>query len=55
MIVVAKPTPVARKGGIMGFTKKTLHCLGCNAKIASGTVCAHCKPKEGEDKPKDGS
>ena len=24
----------------MGFTKKTLHCLGCKAKIASGTVCA---------------
>ena len=46
--VVAKPTPVARKGGIMGFTKKTLHCLGCKAKIASGTVCGHCKPREGE-------
>ncbi|CAH0374345.1 unnamed protein product [Pelagomonas calceolata] len=46
--VVAKPTPVARKGGIMGFTKKTLHCLGCKAKISSGTVCGHCKPREGE-------
>ena len=32
----------------MGFTKKTLHCLGCKAKISSGTVCAHCKPREGE-------
>ena len=32
----------------MGFTKKTLHCLGCKAKIASGTVCGHCKPREGE-------
>merc|ERR1712072_1336398 len=26
--VVAKPTPVARKGGIMGFTKKTLQAKG---------------------------
>ena len=25
-LAVAKPTPVARKGGIKGFTKKTLHC-----------------------------
>ena len=34
----------------MGFTKKTLHCLGCKAKIAPGLVaCAQdCKPKEGE-------
>mmetsp|Transcript_30619 Transcript_30619/g.91788 ORF Transcript_30619/g.91788 Transcript_30619/m.91788 type:complete len:1095 (+) Transcript_30619:226-3510(+) len=46
--VVAKPTPVARKGGIMMFAKKTLLCLGCKAKISSGTVCAHCKPREGE-------
>ena len=32
----------------MGFTKKTLHCLGCKAKISSGTVRGHCKPREGE-------
>ncbi|KAJ1460963.1 DNA polymerase family B-domain-containing protein [Pelagophyceae sp. CCMP2097] len=44
--VVSKPTPVARKGGIMMFTQKTLKCLGCKALIDSGTVCAHCKKRE---------
>ncbi|KAK7253937.1 DNA polymerase delta subunit 1 [Aureococcus anophagefferens] len=46
--VVAKPTPVARKGGIMMFAKKQLQCLGCKAKIDEGTVCDHCKPREPE-------
>jgi hypothetical protein len=44
--VVSKPTPVAKKGGIMMFTQKTLKCLGCKALIDSGTVCAHCKKRE---------
>jgi len=44
--VVSKPTPVARKGGIMMFAKKSILCLGCRAKIPSGTVCDHCKKHE---------
>jgi DNA polymerase delta subunit 1 len=28
------------------FAKKSTLCLGCKAKIPSGTVCDHCKPKE---------
>lgn len=44
--VVCKPTPVARKGGIVMFASKSLRCLGCKIVISSGTVCQHCKPRE---------
>jgi DNA polymerase delta subunit 1 len=46
---VSKPTPKARKGGIMMFAKKKLQCLGCRTPIASGSnevLCKYCKPKE---------
>eukprot|EP00615_Pteridomonas_danica_P017272 CAMPEP_0114407324 /NCGR_PEP_ID=MMETSP0102-20121206/21866_1 /TAXON_ID=38822 ORGANISM="Pteridomonas danica, Strain PT" /NCGR_SAMPLE_ID=MMETSP0102 /ASSEMBLY_ACC=CAM_ASM_000212 /LENGTH=209 /DNA_ID=CAMNT_0001573753 /DNA_START=173 /DNA_END=798 /DNA_ORIENTATION=- len=45
-----KPTPVAKKGGIMMFAVKTLKCLGCKASITDeeATLCVLCKPKEGE-------
>ena len=46
---VSKPTPKARKGGIMMFAKKKLQCLGCRTPISSGSndvLCKYCKPKE---------
>mmetsp|Transcript_16317 Transcript_16317/g.19295 ORF Transcript_16317/g.19295 Transcript_16317/m.19295 type:complete len:430 (-) Transcript_16317:322-1611(-) len=47
---ICKPTPVAKKGGIMMFAVKTLKCLGCKASITDeeATLCVLCKPKEGE-------
>ncbi|KAJ8612676.1 hypothetical protein CTAYLR_002097 [Chrysophaeum taylorii] len=44
--VVCKPTPVARKGGIVAFASRKLQCLGCKVIISSGVVCDHCKPRE---------
>lgn len=47
---ICKPTPTARKGGIMMFAVKTLSCLGCKCPItdAEATLCVRCKPKEAE-------
>jgi len=45
---IAVTTPSNVKGGIMAFAKKKVSCLGCKAPIASGTLCDHCAPKEGE-------
>jgi DNA polymerase delta subunit 1 len=45
------PTPSARKGNLMMFTVKAAQCLGCKTTIpggASGYLCKHCKPREGE-------
>lgn len=48
--IVRKPTPVARKGGIVMFATKKLKCLGCKNAIPPGskkkTVCDNCKNKE---------
>mmetsp|Transcript_19527 Transcript_19527/g.24128 ORF Transcript_19527/g.24128 Transcript_19527/m.24128 type:complete len:194 (+) Transcript_19527:23-604(+) len=44
--IICKPTPIARKGGIMMFANKSLKCLGCKVLIQTGTVCIHCKSKE---------
>eukprot|EP00617_Octactis_speculum_P009651 CAMPEP_0185772628 /NCGR_PEP_ID=MMETSP1174-20130828/69908_1 /TAXON_ID=35687 /ORGANISM="Dictyocha speculum, Strain CCMP1381" /LENGTH=334 /DNA_ID=CAMNT_0028458985 /DNA_START=10 /DNA_END=1011 /DNA_ORIENTATION=- len=48
--VVCKPTPTARKGGIMMFAVKTLQCLGCRTPISDKekTLCRKCVPLEGE-------
>mmetsp|Transcript_74772 Transcript_74772/g.146257 ORF Transcript_74772/g.146257 Transcript_74772/m.146257 type:complete len:332 (-) Transcript_74772:280-1275(-) len=47
---ISKPTPTARKGGIMMFAVKTLKCLGCKVPIsdAEATLCQRCRPKEAE-------
>eukprot|EP00940_MAST-03C_sp_MAST-3C-sp2_P000851 g851.t1 len=47
---ISKPTPKAKKGGIMMFAKKTVTCLGCKTPItgSSGVLCKYCKPKEAD-------
>ena len=47
---ICKPTPTARKGGIMMFAVKTLQCLGCKCPISDeeATLCGRCRPKEAE-------
>ena len=47
---ICKPTPTARKGGIMSFAVKKSKCLGCKALIddGDGHLCAHCRPRESE-------
>ena len=47
---ICKPTPTARKGGIMSFAIKKAKCLGCKALIddGEGHLCVHCRPREGE-------
>lgn len=48
-LALSLPTPTV--GGIVGFTKKTLSCLGCKAPLPEGekAVCKYCKSvgKEG--------
>ena len=41
---VTLATPGARAGGIMGFVKKTITCLGCKTPLPDGatTLCSHC-------------
>ena len=48
--VIRKPTPTARKGGIMMFAVKTLKCLGCKTPISDEerTFCLNCRPREPE-------
>eukprot|EP00939_MAST-03C_sp_MAST-3C-sp1_P003523 g3523.t1 len=49
---LSKPTPKARKGGIMMFTKKKLTCIGCKTPFSGSSpnqvLCKHCKPKEAQ-------
>ena len=47
---ISKPTPTARKGGIMMFAVKTLKCMGCKTPISDEekTLCHRCKPREAE-------
>ncbi|CAN0556100.1 unnamed protein product [Ectocarpus sp. 12 AP-2014] len=47
---IVKKTPTARAGGIMMFAVKKLKCMGCKAPISEKekTLCAHCRPKEGD-------
>jgi DNA polymerase delta subunit 1 len=47
---ISVATPSAASGGIMKFAQKRLTCLGCRAALGKGeaTVCAHCRPREGE-------
>ncbi|GAB0493770.1 hypothetical protein MMPV_005055 [Pyropia vietnamensis] len=42
------PTPTARAGGMMRFTRVALSCLGCKSAISSGALCKHCAPREAE-------
>lgn len=42
------PTPTARAGGMMRFTRVALSCLGCKSAIPSGALCKHCAPREAE-------
>jgi len=42
------PTPTARSGGMMRFTKVALSCLGCKSAIQSGALCKYCAPREAE-------
>ena len=44
------PTPTARKGSLMMFTKKAHTCMGCRASLSSTdkNLCKHCLPKEAE-------
>lgn len=42
------PTPTARSGGMMRFTRVALSCLGCKSAIPSGALCKHCAPREAE-------
>lgn len=43
-------TPGARAGGLMGFVKKTITCLGCKVPLPEGgtTLCKHCMQHEDE-------
>ena len=47
---ICKPTPTAKKGGIMMFAVKKSKCLGCKALIdeGDGHLCVHCLPREAE-------
>jgi DNA polymerase delta subunit 1 len=47
---ISKPTPTARKGGIMMFAVKTLKCMSCKSPISDEekTLCQRCKPREAE-------
>lgn len=42
------PTPTARAGGMMRFTRVALSCLGCKSAIPAGALCKHCAPREAE-------
>lgn len=44
------PTPTARKGSLMMFTKKAKTCMGCKVTLNAngGNLCKHCIPKEAE-------
>jgi len=45
---ISLPTPTV--GGIVGFTKRTLSCMGCKSALGPNetTVCQYCKPQEAE-------
>mmetsp|Transcript_69065 Transcript_69065/g.218444 ORF Transcript_69065/g.218444 Transcript_69065/m.218444 type:complete len:1084 (+) Transcript_69065:53-3304(+) len=48
---ISNPTPSAALGGIMKFAKVSKQCLGCKATMQNsvlGSLCKHCKPREGE-------
>lgn len=47
---IAKPTPMAKAGGIMMFAVKKLKCMSCKAPITEKerTLCVHCRPREAE-------
>ena len=47
---ITKPTPTARKGGIMMFAVKTLKCMSCKTPISNEekSLCKNCKPREAE-------
>jgi DNA polymerase delta subunit 1 len=47
---IVKPTPKAQAGGIVGFTKRKLTCVGCKATLNSNeqTLCQNCSAREVE-------
>ena len=48
---ICKPTPTAKKGGIMMFAVKTAQCLGCKTPISDkehGSLCPRCRSREAE-------